>query len=324
MSAKMAVVWLVLRRWFKMRQYDILLFGEYFFDVIYTGLSEFPIPGREIISTGITSTGGAMFTTACALARLGVNHGWPATFGDDNYSQFVTTLAARERIDLSLARFIDQPYRRVTTSIPLHGERAFVTYADPERPDQHEHWLQMMQRVEFRHIHFGGLETPENVAPLIELAHQRGATVSMDCHDTPLLSDPSCDWSCYLEGIDIFVPNMREAMLITKTDDARSAVRKLNEWVPIVLVKDGGNGAWVGQAGEIAHVPPHTIGQIIDTTGAGDCFCAGFLYGKIVRGLSNVEAARCGNICGGFSVTGVGGATTAPTLAQLESILSNR
>jgi len=308
-----------------MRQYDILLFGEYFFDVIYTGLTEFPISGREIFSTGITSTGGAMFTTACALARLGVNHGWPATFGNDNYSQFVTTLAARERIDLSLARFLDEPFRRVTTSLPLHGERAFVTYADPERADKYDHWLQMMQHVQFRHIHFGGLEAPDDVVPMIELAHKRGATVSMDCHDTPLLADLSCDWPRYLEGIDIFTPNMREAMLITRTSDARSAVHQLSQWVQVVLVKDGGNGAWVGQGGEIALVPSYKVGEVIDTTGAGDCFCAGYLFGKIVRGLSDVEAARCGNICGGFSVTGVGGATTAPTLAQLESVFySNR
>ncbi len=307
-----------------MRQYDILLFGEYFFDVIYAGLTEFPALGREIMSTGITSTGGAMFTTACALARLGVNHGWPATFGDDNYSQFVTTLAARERIDLSLARFLNEPFRRVTTSIPLQGERAFVTYADPDREDRYDYWLQMMGKVEFKHIHFGGLEAPENVAPLIQLARQRGATVSMDCHDTPLLADASCDWSCYLEGLDIFVPNMREAQLITRTSDPRSAVQKLNRWVNTVLVKDGGNGAWVGTQGEVINVPSHKIGAVIDTTGAGDCFSAGYLFGKIVRGLTDAEAARYGNICGGFSVTGVGGATTAPTLAQLESALANQ
>lgn len=306
-----------------MRHYDILLFGEYFFDVIYTGLNEFPSLGREMFSTGITSTGGAMFTTACALARLEVNHGWPATFGDDNYSQFVTTLAARERIDLSLARFLDQPFRRVTTSIPLHGERAFVTYADPERPDKYAYWLRAMQQVQFKHIHFGGFESVDDVGPLCQLAHQRGATVSMDCHDTPLLEDSTCDWECYLKDVDIFLPNMREAQMITRLDDPSSAVRKLNQWVDTVLVKDGGSGAWVGHGRQVSHVPSHKIGDVIDTTGAGDCFCAGYLYGRFVRGLDEVQAAYCGNICGGFSVTGVGGATRAPSLAQLESVLQS-
>src|SRR5689334_20380051 len=115
--------------------YDILLIGDYFFDLIYTGLPGFPALGREICSGDVTSTGGAAFITAVGLRRLGVRVGWPACFGDDFYSQSVRQLAINEDLDLTLARTIAAPYRRITTSIPFQGERAFVTYTDPEPPD---------------------------------------------------------------------------------------------------------------------------------------------------------------------------------------------
>src|SRR5688572_13065805 len=75
------------------KNYDVLLLGDYFYDLIYTGLPEFPSLGRECFSTGITSTGGAMFITASALRRLGAQVGWVSNFGTDEYSRFVRELA---------------------------------------------------------------------------------------------------------------------------------------------------------------------------------------------------------------------------------------
>ncbi len=56
--------------------------GDYFFDLIYTGLPEFPMLGREVYAQGIIATGGAMFITATSLHRLGVRVGWAACFGN--------------------------------------------------------------------------------------------------------------------------------------------------------------------------------------------------------------------------------------------------
>lgn len=76
--------------------YDVLLLGDYFYDLIYTGLPEFPALGRECYCRDVTSTGGAMYTTAAALTRLGAHVGWVTNFGTDEYSRFVRELAERE------------------------------------------------------------------------------------------------------------------------------------------------------------------------------------------------------------------------------------
>jgi sugar/nucleoside kinase (ribokinase family) len=147
-------------------QYDILVLGDYFFDQIFSELPRFPVLGCETYAQELVSTGGAMYITATALQRLGVRVGWPAYFGDDYYSQYVYNLAQKTGIDLSLARLVERPYRRVTTSIPYQGERAFVTFADPNPDDLREYWLSSMDRCEFSHVHLGGWTSVPDLRPL--------------------------------------------------------------------------------------------------------------------------------------------------------------
>lgn len=303
------------------KPYDILLLGDYFYDLIYTGLPAFPRLGEECYCRGVTSTGGAMFTTAAALRRLGAHVGWVTNFGTDEYSRFVRELSQKEDIDLAWARTLDAPYRRITSAMPYEGERAFLTYVDPDPPDFYQYWLQAVEHAEYRHLHIGGLIPEEWMEPVFSRAKARGATVSMDCQDAPQLYS-ACDWADVLATVDIFMPNAREARIVSGLDDVQAAARKLNEWVEVVVVKDGERGAWVAANGQVWLVPGIHAGEVLDTTGAGDCFNAGFLYGRLVENASYDTCARYGNICGGLSVTDVGGATAAPTFAELNKWLA--
>ncbi len=296
--------------------YDVLLPGDYFFDLIYSGLPEFPVLGREIFTQGIMATGGATYITAASLHRLNVNAGWVGCFGNDYYSQYVRELAQKEGIDMALAANLDQPYRRVSTSLPYQGDRAFVSYMEPPPIDLNAHWLNVMQQCDFRHLHLGAILLLDELLPLVESARAHGATVSMDCQDAPNLHS-ACVWHSVLSQVDVFMPNAREALAITATSAVDSALRQLMEWTRIVVIKDGANGAWIGAEGKIVHVPAINAGPVIDTTGAGDCFNAGFLLGYVVEQAPLPRCARYGNICGGLSVTQVGGATGAPTREQL-------
>lgn len=297
-------------------QFDVLMLGDYFFDMVFIGLERLPRLGCELFSKDLMATGGAAFITATALHRLGVKVGWVGSFGSDYYSQYVRDLAIREGLDLSLARDLETPYRRVTTSMAYDGERAFVTYMDPDAPNTLDYWLHTMDSCTFRHVHLGGLERAEVILALAEKAHRRGATFSTDCQDSPLLQHPY-PWREVLAQTDLFVPNAREAMLITDTDTVDAALPLLAAMCPLVLVKDGPRGAWIVQQEQITLVTGIHAGDAVDTTGAGDCFNAGLLYGYIVSGVPLETSVRYGNICGGLSVTGIGGATNAPTQSEL-------
>jgi hypothetical protein len=302
---------------------DVLVLGDYFFDIIYAGLNEFPELGREIHSTDMVTTGGGMFITAVSLRRLGAAVGWCAQFGNDPYSAHVRALAVSEGVDLLPSRTFAHPFRRVTTSIPVTGERAFVTYCDPDPPDLYAYWEQVVTSTAARHIHVGGLIPPETIGPVLRAARARGASVSVDANDAPHLWD-SCDWQHLLSMVDVLFANAREGRLITKRDRLDKILEKLNRWVPTVVLKDGANGAYAAdqRTGAVVHAPALSGITAVDTTGAGDCFNAGFLVARVVHGLDDAQALRWGNICGGLSVTGVGGATHAPTLHEMQAALA--
>lgn len=297
-------------------RFDVLVLGDYFFDIIYSGLSEFPALGREVVSKDMVTTGGAMFITAAALRRLGIQVCWPAQFGTDPYSQHVRELAREEGIDLSYARYFDVPYRRVTSSLPLAGERAFATFMDQEPSDLYDFWLDVVRRANFTHLHIGGLHYPEQIAPVLHAAREKHATISMDCSDTPHLTQV-IDWPGLLSMIDVFMPNAREARLISGLDSIPDTLSMLKRHVKIVVIKDGDCGSWASAAAQTVHVPCIAAGDVVDTTGAGDCFNAGFLFGFVGEKATLEDCLRYGNICGGLSVTGIGGATRAPNLEEL-------
>ncbi|MDX2140753.1 MAG: PfkB family carbohydrate kinase [Chloroflexota bacterium] len=299
--------------------YDVVVLGDYFYDLIFSGLQAFPVLGQEKLSHELVTTGGGSYITVCALHRLGVRVGWRAHFGNDEYSRQIYQLAAGAGIDLQLARVADTPYRRVTTALPMQGERAFVTYADPPPPDRHEFWRIALETTRYRHLHLPGAIAPDRLAPLVSAARAAGASISMDCQDVALLYK-ECEWQKLVGMVDVFMPNAREARLIAKTDDLDAAMRLLLDWGQVIVIKDGGSGALVGKgSGAYTRVPSITAGDCVDTTGAGDCFNAGFLYGYVCEGASVEQCTRYGNICGGLSVTGEGGATHAPDLASLRA-----
>jgi len=85
----------------------------------------------------------------------------------------------------------------------------------------------------------------------------------------------------------------------------------------VAVVTQGGEGCWYRVPGWPApkHQPAFAV-KVVDTTGAGDCFNAGFLYGY-VKGLPLDACLRYGNICGGLSTTRRG-CQAAPTAREIE------
>jgi sugar/nucleoside kinase (ribokinase family) len=301
-----------------LKPYDVLIPGHYFCDIIFSGIPGFPALGTELFTEGLTVIPGGIMNTVAGLYRLGVQVGWLTTLGNDFFSQFAAQAMQAEGIDPSLVTFVDHPIKRVTVALSYPDDRAFVTHIDPI-PDLIPRIYTALKDVPFRHLHFTGLLVDERVPDLIRACHAQGITVSMDCqHREQTLADPLVQ--AIISALDIFLPNALEAQRLTQTQDLHTAAGILAQHVPYLVIKDGRQGAHAWQNGAHIHAPAIAVSAIIDTTGAGDLFNAGFLAAHF-QGESTTECLRWGNISGGLSLRGYGGYQTAPTLAELKTYL---
>lgn len=303
-----------------MTHYDILLPGNYFCDLIFTGFPHFPALGSEVYTQGLTVTIGGALNTVVALHRLGVKVGWVGRVGTDIFSRYVLDTVEREGLDTSLIKRVDAPFQRVTASLSYPQDRAFITYVDPA-PSPIELVIEVQDKVSFRHLHFTGFQLDPRTPDVLTAMKVRGVSVSMDCQDRPITLDtPGVGET--ISSLTIFMPNAKEAMQLTGTNSVEAAGDKLKSLVPTLIIKDGANGAFAWQKDNQTHVPSLTLAPV-DTTGAGDVFNAGFLCASL-EGKNLAESLRWGNICGGLSTLGYGGTSTAPTRAQVEEANSEQ
>jgi sugar/nucleoside kinase (ribokinase family) len=153
---------------------------------------------------------------------------------------------------------------------------------------------------------------------ILQRAKALGLTTSFDPN-----SDPSDRWNskinAVLEYTDILFVNEREAIKLTGARTAQAALRTLGEKVPCVVVKRGAKGAIAIQDNEVFTDSGFRV-KALDTTGAGDCFDAGFLSAYLMK-QPPAECLRFGNACGALSAISIGGTAGQPTQAELQEFL---
>jgi sugar/nucleoside kinase (ribokinase family) len=300
-----------------LKRCDILIPGHYFCDLVFTGIPGFPALGTELYTERLMVTPGGCLNTVTALRRLGVNVGWMGVLGNDSFSQIIDKWVAQEGIERQWITRIDAPMQRVTVALSYPADRAFVTYVDPS-PDMLKSILDAVEAEECAHLHFTGLLVDPRVPDLLHACRTRGITVSMDCqHRSVTLAQPLVRE--IISKLDIFMPNAGEAQRLTETASLHDAAQVLRQYAPLLVIKDGERGAMAWQGDRSIHVPALPV-DVVDTTGAGDVFNAGFLAAY----RANADLHTClywGSICGALSTTGYGGCSAAPTRALVESYL---
>ncbi|MFJ6081882.1 carbohydrate kinase family protein [Streptomyces sp. NPDC092369] len=145
------------------------------------------------------------------------------------------------------------------------------------------------------------------VSVALASARARGVPVSLDPASAGFLTELGVDRFLELvAGVDVLLPSRDEACLLTGLPDPADAAAKLSRYAPLVIAKQGAEGALVARAGAVrAHVPA-TPATPRDTTGAGDAFTGAFLA-ALLTGAEPEDAAREGCRAGALAVERVGG-----------------
>lgn len=145
------------------------------------------------------------------------------------------------------------------------------------------------------------------VAVALESAHARGVPVSLDPASAGFLGELGVDrFLSLIEEVDVLLPSRDEACLLTGLPDAADAAAKLSRHVPLVVAKQGAEGALIARSGAVYAQVPAVPATPRDTTGAGDAFTGAFLA-ALLAGAGPEDAAVEGCRAGALAVERVGG-----------------
>ena len=131
----------------------------------------------------------------------------------------------------------------------------------------------------------------------VSIAHRAGRKVALTLSDSFCVDRYRDEFRALITdgAIDILLANEHELKSLYTTSDFDSAVKALRDEAPLAVVTRSAEGSIVIDKEGVVAVPAQSIDRLVDTTGAGDLFAAGFLLGH-VRGFSHEEAARLGAI----------------------------
>lgn len=301
--------------------FDVIVVGSYSADLIFTGLSEFPQLGKDVIGTDFKMTPGEAYISAVSMHRLGMRVGWAADFGNDDFSQFALDCARTEGLDESLFVIHDRPFRRISVAASYPQDRAFITYYDPDPPIPAA--LPALLKADAGILLIPGLFTGDLLTAGKKIIRAKNMILVMDGNSsTGDMVGNSNDCKSIrnaINSVDIFLPNALEARRITGEQDLQAAIRNLGQLCPVVVVKDGSNGSYSYMDGQIRYEKAISV-KPIDTTGAGDNFNAGFLRAWL-DGCTIETCQKWGNIVGGLSITESGGTTRKTTIEDVRAYL---
>lgn len=283
----------------------VLSTGRLYCDLVFRGLEAMPRLGEERFADDMAIVpGGGGFITAAHLAGLGRPAALLARLGEDPLAQSLLPALEASGIDLSFLERAADAGPQLTVAIIKDGERAFLSRrAGSARPTT---LAAALGDVRAAHLHIAEFATLAEIPHLVTDARHHGLTVSLDpSWDDALIRSPDLIARC--NGVDVFLPNAAEALAIAGCDDLDVAGRRLARHFSLVAIKDGRDGARLHQGDGTIILPAAPCPAVLDTTGAGDAFNAGFLTAWLA-GRSPERALAEGIACGSLSVQSVGGA----------------
>ena len=300
--------------------FDLLVVGRPSVDVMFSGLGEWPSIGKDIESDGLGVCAGTSFNTPAAANRLGLRVAYVATVGNDIWSGMIRDEFDAESLSTEFLDVEERPMPGVSVGLNLDGDRGFVTHwSDGNGYDARLRARagKIAAMIDARHLHAYVDEMPE----LVALGRGRGMTVSLDAWGGPAWSSPR-SLPEVLADVDVLFANGAEAAAMTGQADPERALERLAEHGRCIVIKLGAAGAIGFAGGQVRTVPADPV-AIVDTTGAGDGFNAGFLVGWL-GGLALEESLTLGVICGSRAVGDYGGYRGCPREDELRTIAAGR
>ncbi len=270
-------------------------------DLLYQGFDRLAGVGEELYCKDFSlQLGGGLPATLINLGRLGIETKIATELGNDIFSNFAkekfiengvtpTNLYEGEKIPLN-----------ITSAIILPEDRTFYSYGKGTiEPDEKamETFYTIATGSKICMMQLGGF------LPVYKKLKEEGTILVLDTGWDDEMSFEKYDE--YLSVADYYTPNRKEALRITGTDNEKDAAYALKKYFDRVVVKVDADGCIGIDGDDYFFCPSIEEFKNVDSTGAGDAFLAGFMYG-LFYDYPLKDCIEYGNITGGKAVTAVG------------------
>ncbi|MDD3077934.1 MAG: adenosine kinase [Paludibacter sp.] len=270
------------------------------------------------------ATGGSASNTINGITKLGGKGGFFGKVGKDNVGDFFKTDMLHNGVD-PILELSETPSGQCTVLVSNDGERTMCTYLGAAcELDVDDLTPKMFEGYDIFHIEGYLVQSHDLIRQAVKLAKEAGLLVSIDLASYNVVEE-NLDFlneiiSLY---VDIVFANEEEARALTGKEP-KEALIEIAEHCRIAVVKIGKDGSYVKSGDNQFLIQPHPA-NCVDTTGAGDLYAAGFLYG-LAMGYSLDICGKIGSLVSG-NVVEVLGAKMADEVwamihAEIRSMIS--
>lgn len=276
--------------------------------------------------------GGAESNVAIGIARLGHTVGWCGHLGADPFGRIIAKTLRSEGVDVSRVHYSTEAPTGLMFREVVAGKSSVYYYRrDSAASRMQPSGLDAEYIAGAKVLHITGITAAlsascrETLFEAIRIAKQQGVKI---CFDPNLrlklwtIEEARPVLLALAAEADYFLPGLDELKLLYQTEDFAEIIDRLKALSAVTVLKGGEDRTYLLEAGMLSEVPYFKAKQVVDTVGAGDGFCAGFISG-LLKGYSNLEAVRLGNLIGSMVVQMEGDWEALPTWEEVNSVLNN-
>jgi sugar/nucleoside kinase (ribokinase family) len=246
----------------------------------------------------IVVPGGSACNTAVGIGRLGGLARFVGKRGNDESGQFFQNALVQRGVEPFLMTSA-LPTGRVLSIITPDAQRTMITHLGASADTRPEE-ITPACFTDCAVVHMEGylLFNPDLMAAALQAAKNAGTLVSLDLASSSVVEQSKAILDDMIERhVDILIANQDEALAYTGRKDETLALDRLARDVSIAVLKVGARGSFIQDNKRVCRIPAQGSGSAVDTTGAGDLWASGFLYG-LVSGYTHEKCGRLASACG--------------------------
>jgi ribokinase len=270
-----------------------------------------------VVNSSIVSCGGSAANTIYALAKLGLKAGFIGVVGDDSQGAFILKDFKSQGVDISKIRKVkNQPTGKALGFVDKKGKRSLYILVGAN--------LYLTQEdIDFSYINQAKVLHMSSLKGKIDLqsyavSKLKDSLILSFAPGAVLVREGLAKLSQILKRVNILFLNSKELFVLTQEKNIETAFLKLLDYgVETIVLTQGESPTIIRTKENTYHIPCEFKVEVVkDTTGAGDAYAGGFLFG-LIKGYDLVNSARLGHLVASYSIQGIGARSNLPTYEQL-------